>query len=186
MSRSKKPGWIAWRSSAAREILLDDLLPPDGILFGKDHVAPEEVWEFYKEQEGFQNVVFDQFQERLKSHRKQVSKTYVKSREEEAALARDRHIYPRQPTNNMGELVFDMTPARDLMREDVALKRHIGLTPSQLQRTRPEYGVFKAEKFKFIVYQIIRRQKYINYLQQKRAKKRKDIPDRPKMASPFM
>jgi hypothetical protein len=187
MPRSKKPGWIDWRSSAAREILLEDLLPPDGILFGKDHVAPVEVWEFYKKQEGFQNVVFDQFQERLKAHRKQVSKTYVKSREEEAALARDRHIYPRQPTNNMGELVFDMTPARDLMREDVKHKRHVGLTPSQFQRTRPdEYGVFKAEKFKFIVYQIIRRQKYINWLEKKRAEKRKHIPERPKMASPFM
>jgi hypothetical protein len=110
MPRSKKPGWIDWRSSAAsREILLEDLLLPDGILFGKDYVAPVEVWEFYKKQEGFQNMVFDQFQERLKAHRKQVSKTYVKSREEEAALACDRHIYLRQPANNMGELVFDLT-----------------------------------------------------------------------------
>jgi hypothetical protein len=133
MPRSKKPGWIDWRSSAAREILLDDLLPPDGILFGKDHVAPEGVWDFYRTQEGFQDVVFDQFQERLKSHHKQVSKTYVKSHEEEAALARDRLIYPRQPTNNMGKLVFDTTPVRGLMREDVKHKRHVGLTPSQLQ-----------------------------------------------------
>ncbi len=72
------------------------------------------------------------------------------------------------------------------LRDTARYQRHVGLTPSQLQLTRPEYGVYKAEKFKFIVYQIIRRQKYINYLQQKRAKQRKDIPDRPKMASPFM
>ena len=87
----------------------------------------------------------------------------------------------------MGELGFDMTPARDLMREDVKQKRHVGLTPSQFQRTRPEdYGVFKAEKFKFFVYQIIKREKYVNWLQQKRAKRRKDIPDRPKMGPHFM
>jgi hypothetical protein len=111
------------------------LLPPDGILFGKDHVASTEVWEFYKKEERFKNVVFDQFQVRLKAHRKQVSKTYAKSREEEAALARDCQIYPRQPANNMGELAFDMTPARDLMREDVKEKKHVGLTTSQFQRT---------------------------------------------------
>jgi hypothetical protein len=80
-----------------------------------------------------------------------------------------------------------MTPARDLMREDVKEKKHVGLTTSQFQRTWPkEYGVFKAKKFKFVVYQIIRWQKYINWLEQRRAKKRKDIPDCPKMSFPFM
>jgi hypothetical protein len=73
------------------------------------------------------------------------------------------------------------------MREDVKNKKHVGLTPSQFQLTRPEeYGIFKPKNFKFFVYQIIRREKYINWLEMKRAKRRKDIPDRPKIASPFM
>ena len=87
----------------------------------------------------------------------------------------------------MGKLGLDMTPARDLMHGDVKQKRHVGLTPSKFQRTpTDEYGVLKAEKFKFFVYQIIKREKYVNWLQLKRAKRRKNIPDRPKMASPFM
>jgi hypothetical protein len=70
MPKSKKTGWIEWRSSTARAYLLKDLFP-GGILFGKDDIAPEVAWDFYQDQEGFENVVWDQFKVRLKDHRKQ-------------------------------------------------------------------------------------------------------------------
>ena len=141
--KEKRPGWIDWQSCAAKEIILEDLLPPDGILFGKDNVPAEEVWEFYKKQPGFENVVFSQFKERLKDHRTQVKGSYIESKKEEKALASDREKCPRQYRNIMGELVFDLAPAKLLLREDVKEKKHVGLVPSEFQKTRPEYEVFK-------------------------------------------
>ena len=44
-------------------------------------------------------------------------------------------------------------------------------TPTQLQNSREKYkkgSAFKAEKFKHRIYQEVRRQKFINYLNQRR------------------
>jgi hypothetical protein len=162
--------------------LVATLCPPDGILFGKDHVDAKDVWNFYKSQPGFEEVVFDQFRARLNDHRKQVSTLYLRSREEEAALVHHRSMYPRERTNGMGQLVFDMTPAGDLIREDIKHNHHVGKTPSVFQMTRPEYQVFKKKQFKDRIYQEIRHKKFIYYLEQKR-----DIPRRERMDdSPFM
>jgi hypothetical protein len=43
------------------------------------------------------------------------------------------------------------------------------MTPSQLQNSRVEYHPFNARKFKHRIYQEVRRMKFINYLEQKRA-----------------
>mgnify|MGYP007013037865 CR=1 FL=1 len=51
--------------------------------------------------------------------------------------------YPREQVNNMGQLVFDMTPAGELILEDIKQSRHVGKTPSEFQMTRPEYQVFR-------------------------------------------
>ena len=48
MPRSNKPGWIDWVNSAAREIILEDLLP-DGYLFGKDDMPASVAWEHYRD-----------------------------------------------------------------------------------------------------------------------------------------
>jgi hypothetical protein len=186
MPPSNRTGWIKWRTSAAREIILEDLCPPHGILFGKDHVGANVVWEFYKSQRGFEEVVFEQFRPRLNDHRKQASTLYLRSREEEAAFVHHRSMYPRERTNNMGQLVFDMTPAGELIRGDIKHNRHVGKTPSEFQTTRPEYLVFKKKQFKDRIYQEIRRKKFLYYLQQKRDKDRAGVPRRERMDSPFM
>jgi hypothetical protein len=183
----QKKKTVSWVSSAAREILLTDLLPPHGILFGKNHLSAAEVWPFYENQEGFEHVEFNYFSARLKAHREQVNDNYLKSVEEEKFLAADRLKYPKQSVNNRGELVFDLHPARDLLRDDVKHNRHVGKTPSEIQATRPnEYGVFKPHIFSRKVYQTVRLQKFFNYLAMKQIEKRKGVPDHPKdMENPF-
>jgi hypothetical protein len=42
------------------------------------------------------------------------------------------------------------------------------MTPSQLQQSFVEYQPFNAGKFKHRIYQEVRRQKFINYLNQRR------------------
>jgi hypothetical protein len=52
---------------------------------------------------------------------------------------RDKLMHTRQDRNNRGELVFDLHPAKLLLREDGKSGEREGMAPSALQATRPEY-----------------------------------------------
>ncbi len=57
MPRSKKEGWISWRGSEARAVLMKDLI--DDILpVEASRITAEEAWEVYKTMDEFANVVF--------------------------------------------------------------------------------------------------------------------------------
>jgi hypothetical protein len=178
--QTKEPKKLKWIGSAAREIILADLRPPHGVLFGKDDVPLDQLWHFYEKQPGFELVKFEQFRDRLRDHRKQMTANYLLSSREEEILDVDRALHPRQSVNHRGELVFDMLPAQDFLRDDIEHGRHIDKTPSQIQASCPEYRVFKSHIFKFKVYQTIRRRKFLNYLEKKQLEKRSGIAERPK------
>jgi len=172
MPESTNPDWIDWRNSEARQIILEDL--EEGILpLDANEVSAERAWDFYRHLPEFvgPGVVFSQFKERLKDHRKQVKRRQDQSRRESQALAHDRQLYPRQMHNHRGEPVFDLSNAKQLLHDDVKDKKHLSMTPSELQRTRREYMIFKPNKFKHRIYQEVRRQKFIFYLELKRAEK---------------
>jgi hypothetical protein len=171
MPSTRNPDWIDWRSSAARQILLEDL-EPEGILFEKGHISPEQAWKFYSTLPEFSRVVFTQFEARLKDHRTQVNKKSGASQRDVQALAHDMALYPRQGHNGRGEPVFDLSAAKPLLREDVRNNLHATMVPSVFQQTRQEYRVFKPHIFKHRIYQEVRRQKYLHYLELKRAKLR--------------
>jgi hypothetical protein len=61
-----------------------------------------------------------------------------------------------------------MSAAKLFLRADVANKLHTVMKPSELQRTRAEYMVFKQTIFKCCVYQEARLQKYFNFRDWKR------------------
>jgi hypothetical protein len=64
--------------------------------------------------------------------------------------------------------VFDLHPAKLLLRDDVANNRHVGLRPSQLWSKRDEYQEFDKRIFKERIYQEIKRTKFINWMEMKR------------------
>ena len=64
MTSRRREGWIDWRRSEAREIILADL--KDGTL-PVDGVSTQEAWEAWS------NVEYAQFSARLRDHRNQVS-----------------------------------------------------------------------------------------------------------------
>jgi hypothetical protein len=107
MPQSKKPGWINWRNSAPREIILEDL-DPGGFLFGKDDMPATVAWEHYKGLEELNNppVAFDQFEVCLKDYRKKALRRAIVSTEEEKMFKHDRKIYADQLCNHRGQLVF--------------------------------------------------------------------------------
>jgi len=113
-------------------------------------------------------VEFSQFKARLRDHRKQVKGDLGRAQEEEELLISDRKIFPRRYINTRGEPVFDLHPAKDLLRQDVAEKKHRVLTPQELWRSRMEYQDFDKSIFRNRIYQAVRREKFLNYLQQQR------------------
>jgi hypothetical protein len=173
MARSRRTGWISWqaKTNTARAIILEDLLP-GGILDGHGDLSAEDVWLFYKDLPEFLNskVVFDQFKERLVTHRQQAGRDRELAERDMQAMINDRNVYPRSHHNSRGEPVFDLSPAKLLLRQDVIDGRHVNMKPSEFQMTtRPEYRVFDKTIFKKRLYQEIRRKKFLHYLALKRA-----------------
>jgi hypothetical protein len=93
--------WVNWVKCAGHEILLEDL-QPGGILFEKDNVSAEEVFQFYTTLPEFLGVVIGQFKARLKDHRKQANEKTRASHKDTLAFAHDRALYPRQKRNERG------------------------------------------------------------------------------------
>jgi hypothetical protein len=173
MPPSKRPGWIEWRNCVPKHIIMNDL--ETGVLpIDAEEMSAEEAWTIcYRHMAEFvrAGVVFDQFKERLQDHRKQVRDQTTRATHEEEALEHDRGIFPRQTRNHRGEPVFDVSNAKMLLRGDVADGKHLTMQPALLQQSRREYHPFKPRKFKERIYQEVRRVKFLNYLEQKRADK---------------
>ena len=165
-------------NSAAREIILEDLLP-GGYLFGKNDMSASAAWNYYRDMAEFKGppVVFDQFEARLKDHRKQATKRLEISRKEKKMIQHDRNIYPGQHQNHRGELVFSRHPAQQHLRADIKANLHKSMTPMQLHTSRPEYQEFKIGVFKQRVNQEIRQQKFVCYLEDKQFEKRRQYSE---------
>lgn len=170
--RQRREGWIDWTKCPGREILLDDLrsglLPADPVF-----LSAEEAWEIcYQHMAEFNTVVFSQFEARLSDHRRQINRDAIRASTELAALKHDRNLFPRQMYNKRGEPVFDLHPAKLLLRTDLAEQKHLTMTAHELQQSRPaEYMIFDPKIFRYRIFQELRRQKFINYLNEKRAQK---------------
>jgi hypothetical protein len=154
-----KPKYIKWVDREAKKILIADL--EEGIL-DVDAPSAKNAWEeCYSKLAEFANVPFKQFQKRLADHREQHQRRLSKATMEEILYERGKLMHPRQDRNNRGELVFDLHPAKLLLREDVESREHEPMTPSDFQATRPEYMLFKPNKFKERIYQEVKRKKYL-------------------------
>ena len=64
--------------------------------------------------------------------------------------------------------MFDLHPAKRLLGDDLRNQRHIGLTPKAFRLTRAENQDFDLEVFRQRIYQEIRREKFINWLNERR------------------
>jgi hypothetical protein len=74
MAPSTKPGWIEWRDCVPKHIIMEDL--ETGVLpDNEEELSAAEAWSIcYQHMAEFvtAGVVFDQFKERLRDHRKQI------------------------------------------------------------------------------------------------------------------
>ena len=164
MPPSKKPGWVNWRSHVAREILLEDL-EPGGILHGHDNLSAQEVWQYYQTLPEFRKIVFAQFSARLGDHRGQAYDSGAMAGRDEEALKKDRNIVPKQTHDEYGKRIFDGHLAQKLLRSDVKYGLQKIMTPTELRRARPQYREFYLDIFRKHIYQELRRQKFLSYLE---------------------
>ena len=180
MPKSNKPGWVDWVKHPARKIILVDL-EPGGALYGRNSMSAEAVFEWYKKKTStswaFEDVVFDQFEVRLKDHREVAKKFGDKAFQERQYAIHDRALNPRQTHDAKGMPVFDMSPAKMLLRKDLQLERNKDTTASKLWRSRTEYQEFETRVFCQRVRQERRRNKYINLCKAKGEKLPPNIPD---------
>ena len=166
---AQKTPLINWRSSAAKQILMDHL--EQGILpLYEEHCSVAAAWNFYKALPEFKNVHFEQFQRQLKAHRKQVICRKERVGHQEAALIQFRDKNPRKTHNHRGEPVFDMMPGKKLLRQDIKDGRHLRMKLNDLRESREEFQVLTPLKLKERVSREIRRQKYIHFLELKTEK----------------
>jgi hypothetical protein len=158
--KMKAKGFIDWKKSAAREILLADLEPPKGWLYGLDNLAAQDVYDYYiarYEEEGFfQEVPFSQFEKRYDEAIKTAAKRRARSAEEEEMLKHDRLLHPRQTHNNRGEPVFDLDQeAKAHLSDDIKNNLHKQMKPEDLWLSREVYQKYRLNKFRQRIYQYI-------------------------------
>lgn len=180
----KKKDYIDWRSKEAfkaKNKIIEDLV--QGILpLEESEMSAEDAWILlYENEEGFEDVVFRQFKERLKAHRKQVKGTLGRSKFEEECLRHDRMLFPREEVDDDGVPFFDLHPAKQLLEEDVAINKHKQMSPKELRQTREEYMVFSNDYFRARIYQAVRREKFLNYLNYAREIKGKLMRCKPRI-----
>lgn len=171
--KKKRTGWIDWKNSAAREILMEDL-EQGGWLYGKDEDARTVFDAYQHRQPEFADIPFSQFEVRYNDAIAKAAKRRARSAQEEEWMKHDRRLHPRQTHNHRGEPVFDMDEkAKEALREDVKNKLYRILEPRELWELRKVYQKYDPNIFRQRIYQEIRRNKYLNYLEKKRTAKRR-------------
>lgn len=180
--KKTKDGWVDWINHPAREILMEDI-EPNGWLYTVDYDDAEDdsiardIYDIYRSRHNeFKVVPFDQFEARYKDATKAAARRRARSAQEEEWLAHDRLLHPRQSHNHRGEPVFDMDiEAKEQLREDIKNKAHLDLTLMELWELRDVYSKYKLDIFRQRIYQEICRIKYLNYLEKKQTKKRREF-----------
>ena len=161
---------IPWRDSDARKIVLFDL--NKGYLpLSSSKMSALEAWtKVYMHLKEFKDVPYEQFRDRLRDHRKQGQRLLNKASSDEIDLYTDRILFPRKLVNSRNELVFDLSPAKAKLREDIDNKKHEKMTLHELWSSRCVYRLFEQKIFYERIKQELRRRKCINYKQLKQAK----------------
>jgi len=155
---------VDWLHSEGRRLLFEDLRQK---LYGGMHwrVVFQQRPEFDvgKTKDDAERL----FQSRLYNARKISGSKDSRAAKELGLLQHDLQVRPYPLFNHRGEERWEGSETQKLLKQDIADKKHIGLTPTQFMATRPEYGALPRFVIKGHVEQEVRLQKF---LKQYRAK----------------
>ena len=152
----RRAGWVDWTKTEARKILLNDLRQGHIPLY-EEEMSVKEAWEVYKDEEGFEEIQYDQFEARLVDHRVQIAKQLNRAIYEKTALEHDRKLYPHATHNERGQPVFDLSVAKLLLRSDVLGNKHTSMSFAEFYYSWPEYHkVFARDVFQRCIIQEVK------------------------------
>jgi hypothetical protein len=141
MPPSNNEGWIEWRNCRAKAIIIEDLVK--GIIpLSDDECTAKDAWDgWFSQLAEFieDKIMYSQFEQRFKDHRKQITTKKLRSMHEMEAFRLHRSLHPQQTHDHQGRPIFDVHPAKPLLQEDVRMKRHLEMSPMVLKTTRREY-----------------------------------------------
>lgn len=142
MPPKKKKETIDWRKSDAKKLLYQDLV--DGTIpLTVLEMDPADV---HWQRPEYVEVPYDQFKDRLKDMRERISTERNQSELDEAGLARDRGIFPKQAYDkDRGYPRWEGSAAQKWLKKDVDDGKHLeNYTPASFRLSREEYKEFPA------------------------------------------
>jgi hypothetical protein len=165
---TKVQRFIPWKLSEAKALLLCEI--KEGTI--PENMEDDKVFERYRHRPEFEMLEKKDkasFKRRLASLRKSIRVTVedlanaerYAARDEEA-LAHDRKIYPERMHNDDGKSLWHNSPARLLLREDLAAGKYEKGKPQKLRETREEYQEFDKKKFTKRIHQEVQTAKWHN------------------------
>ena len=149
----------SWKGSEAKAQLQEDLLSGfislQKILPYKDDHEKRAI---YKE------FPLKTFTRNLRTARKRIKQKKDASADDEAALQRDRILFP-VPTHDLaGRLRWEGSDAERLLKEDMEAGEHTTSKPKELWLSRMEYTMFDLKTFRDHIYQVTKTKVFRDYV----------------------
>ena len=151
-------------------MILEDL-QAGRISLDEEEQSAEYLWGIYSQTDEFiaEKVEYHQFKARLKDHRMQVQKVDESISLQMAALDHDKMFTQPASHDERGQPRFQQTQAFTHLKHDVRDGLHKQMTLDEFYESRVEYqDDYNRADFAKKVFQISRRQKFINHLENKR------------------
>ena len=165
---------VPWKDHPARALLRKAFMNGDIPLdYGRQ---PKTIYDKYKSTHAFAGMLYDEaFTRRLRAIRDQAKKKGQRVVDDARAFEVFRKNFPVKPHNHKGELRWEGSAAQGLLKEDLAMGRHLEFGRVKLfWLSRQEYQLFKQSIFRGHVDQEKRHIKLQNFLTNKESKKHKN------------
>lgn len=158
---------VAWEKHPAREVLKQGFISGEIPLSYNKPVGPgpRAIHEMYKDLDAFKGMPYSSaFARRLRGLRDIMRAKVTRKDQDQEAFDIFRQNHPKQTHNLLGEPRWEGSDAELSLKQDVEANRHVGVSPSVLHLSRPEYQVFTLKKFRGHINQEVRLRKLHNYL----------------------
>jgi hypothetical protein len=152
-----------WARSSAKELLWKLLLDDASYV----HAAGMDIQAIYDSDPRFKQYRFANFKTNFVNLMKKVELEKAANQFDQAAFDKEKEKFARPGLTQRGYKFWNGHAARDLMKLDVTEKR-TDMKPSELQKTRPEYGEFPLAVFRRHKYQEEKKQRENVFWQKKR------------------
>ena len=142
MSTRNKP--VDWRKSAAKRLLKNDII--SGAVLPNDKA--KDVWLMRPEYSAYHPR---NFATNLRNLRNVISRDIARANIDYEAYKHDRLIVQSNIVNSVP--VWHRSLAAKLLKQDMKDKKHIGIKPAELYKSRVEYQCFSQKTFWNHIYQ---------------------------------